>query len=66
MKKIKKKLPKFKNESQEREFWAKHSPLDYFDTDHIQRGSFPNLKPTLKTISIRIPQDMLDAPTAIY
>lgn len=59
MKKKDKRIPKFKNEDEEREFWAAHSPLDYFDPSSIKRGSFPNLKPSLKSISIRIPSDML-------
>jgi predicted DNA binding CopG/RHH family protein len=52
-------IPKFKNEDEEREFWAIHSPLDYFDTKDFKRASFPKLKPSLKSISIRLPEDML-------
>jgi predicted DNA binding CopG/RHH family protein len=59
MKKTNRKIPKFKNEDEEREFWATHSPLDYFDTVDIKRASFPKLKPSLKSISIRLPEDML-------
>jgi len=59
MKKSNKSIPKFKNEDEEREFWATHSPLDYFDTRNITRTSFPKLKPSLKSISIRLPEDML-------
>jgi predicted DNA binding CopG/RHH family protein len=59
MKKIHNKIPKFKNEDEEREFWATHSPLDYFDVGTIKRASFPKLKPSLKSISIRLPEDML-------
>jgi predicted DNA binding CopG/RHH family protein len=57
MKKMK--IPNFKNEDEEREFWATHSPLDYFDSKKFKRGSFPNLKPSLKSISIRLPEDLL-------
>ena len=53
------KMPDFKNEDEEREFWATHSPLDYFDPKKFKRGSFPNLKPSLKSISIRLPEDLL-------
>jgi predicted DNA binding CopG/RHH family protein len=53
------KIPKFKNEDDEREFWAIHSPLDYFDSKKIKRGAFPSLKPSLKSISIRLPEDLL-------
>ena len=59
MKKSNKNIPKFKNEDEEREFWATHSPLDFFDTRNITRASFPKLKPSLKSISIRLPEDML-------
>jgi predicted DNA binding CopG/RHH family protein len=52
-------IPDFKNEDEEREFWATHSPLDYFDAQDFKRGSFPNLKPSVKSISIRLPEDML-------
>jgi predicted DNA binding CopG/RHH family protein len=52
-------IPKFKNEDEEREFWATHSPLDYFDTKDCKRASFPKLKPSLKSISIRLPESML-------
>ena len=52
-------IPKLKNEDEEREFWATHSPLDYFDTKDFKRTLFPNLKPSLKSISIRLPEDMI-------
>lgn len=56
----KKKLPVFKTEEQEREFWAKESPLDYFDFAKARKAVFPNLKPTLKSISIRLPIDIIE------
>ncbi len=59
MKKTSKKIPKFKNEDEEREFWATHSPLDYFDTRTARKSALPDLKPTLKSISIRLPEAML-------
>jgi len=59
MKKMDKRVPVFKNEDEERAFWATHSPLDYFDSQSIQRAAFPKLKPSLKAISIRVPSDML-------
>ena len=52
-------IPDFKNEDEEREFWATHSPLDYFDIKDLKRASFPKLKPSVKSISIRLPEDML-------
>jgi predicted DNA binding CopG/RHH family protein len=59
MKIMNKKIPKFKNEDEEREFWATHSPLDYFDSSNFKGASFPKLKPSLRSISIRLPEDML-------
>ena len=58
MKKVKI-IPDFKNEDEERDFWAKHSPIDYFDSKNFKRASFPKLKPSVKSISIRLPEDML-------
>jgi len=52
--------PAFKTEDEERDFWATHSPLDYFDISKAKRATFPNLRPTLKSISIRLPEDMVD------
>jgi predicted DNA binding CopG/RHH family protein len=59
MKKMNKRIPKFKNEDEERKFWATHSPLDYFESTKFKRASLPKLKPSLKSISIRLPEDML-------
>ncbi len=59
MKKTDNIIPKFKNEDEEREFWAKHSPLDYFDSKNIKKASFNSLKPSMKPISIRLPEDMI-------
>jgi predicted DNA binding CopG/RHH family protein len=60
MKKMNDRIPKFKNEDEEREFWATHSPLDYFDQKNATRAVFPKLRPSLKSISIRLPEDMLE------
>ena len=49
-----------RNEDKEREFWGSHSPLDFFDISRAKRASFPNLKHSLKSISIRLPEGMLD------
>ena len=59
MKSTKSKIPSFENEDQEREFWAKHSALDYFDAARPLKGSLPRLKPSLKSVSIRLPEDLL-------
>ena len=52
--------PKFKSEDEERDFLATHSPLDYFQATAAKQTTFPNLKPSLKSISIRLPEGMLD------
>lgn len=48
-------LPKFKNEDEEREFWYKLDLSKYYEPSDMERVSFPNLKPTSQSISIRIP-----------
>lgn len=56
-----KKIPKFKNEDEERDFWATHSALDYFDLSTARRVKpSPNLKPSTKSISIRLPESLID------
>ncbi len=50
----------FRTEDDEREFWATHSPLDYFDKAKAKLATFPKLKPSLRSISIRLPEDMVD------
>jgi len=59
MSRKKKRLPKFKNEDQERDFWSKADSTDYIDWDSAPRVLLPNLKPTQKTISIRLPMLMI-------
>ena len=56
----KKRIPKFKNEDEEREFWASHDSTNYIDWDKAKDVIMPNLKPTLKTISIRLPEIMIE------
>lgn len=60
MKNRTKKVPKFKTEDQEREFWAKNDVTDYFDVKSGKKMNFPNLKPSTQTISIRLPEDLLE------
>jgi predicted DNA binding CopG/RHH family protein len=57
---MKKKIPKFKNEDEERDFWATHDSTEYVDWKKAKRIRFPNLKPSTKTISIRLPESLLD------
>ncbi len=55
----KKKVPKFKSENEERTFWATADSAVYVDWDSARRIILPNLKPTQKTISLRLPAMML-------
>ena len=56
---MKKKVPRFKSEDEEREFWATHDSTDYMDWKKARLVVFPNLKPSTKTISLRLPETML-------
>lgn len=56
----KKSIPRFQTEDQEREFWARHEVVDFFDWDRAIKGRFPALKPSTTTISLRLPASMLD------
>ncbi len=53
-----KRLPKFKNEDEEREFWSTHDTADYFDLSQAKEAIFPNLKPSTRSISIRIDESL--------
>lgn len=53
------KVPKFKSEAQERAFWAKLDLSEYFEVADFERAVFPNLKPTSRPISLRIPNYLL-------
>jgi predicted DNA binding CopG/RHH family protein len=55
-----KKIPDFKNEETERKFWETHDSTEYVDWSQAKRAVFPNLKPSTKTISLRLPQVMLE------
>ena len=57
---MKKKIPKFENEDQERYFWARHDSTEYIAWEEAKRQRFPNLKPSTRTISLRLPESMLD------
>jgi len=59
---MKKKLivPKFKNEDEERKFWWNLDLSEYYEAEDMVPISFPNLKPTSHSISIRIPDYLLD------
>ena len=55
-----KKIPRFKSETEERDFWANNDSSDYVDWSKAKRVVLPNLKPSLKTISLRLPEIMLE------
>ena len=57
-----KKLPNFKTEQEEREFWDTHSSEEYVNWNNVEviNAPFPKLKPSTKTISIRLPETMLE------
>jgi len=59
MKKKLKTIPKFKNEDEERDFWATADTTEYFDWSKAERVVFPNLKPSRKTISLRLPEFLI-------
>ena len=61
MKKRLKAIPKFANEEEERKFWEKNDSSDYLDWNEAQPVVLPNLKPTTKIISLRLPQHLLDS-----
>ncbi len=61
MKKQRKKIPKFVNEQEERRFWEQKDSTDYLDWSNAEPVVMPNLKPTTKTISLRLPQHLLDS-----
>ena len=61
MSKALKPIPKFTSEAQERKFWEKNDSTEYVDWSKAQRAVFPNLKPSTKTISLRLPQHLLDS-----
>jgi predicted DNA binding CopG/RHH family protein len=56
----KKAAPEFRSEDEEREFWAGHDSTEYIDWRAAGRRQFPNLKPTLRTISLRLPVSMIE------
>ena len=60
MRKKLKAIPRFHNEAEERAFWESHDTADYFDLSKARRARFPNLKLSTTSISLRLPQDLLD------
>ena len=58
---IKKQVPAFKNEDEERAFWATHDSTEFVEWAQAKRAVFPNLKPSTKTISLRLPESIIAA-----
>ncbi len=52
-------LPAFSSEGQERDFWEHEDSTEYIDWTKAKRVAFPNLKPSLRTISVRLPVMMI-------
>ena len=60
MKATKKKIPNFTSEDQERKFWGANDSTPFVDWSSGVRVKLPNLKPSLRTISIRLPVSMIE------
>ena len=55
------KIPKFETEDEEREFWATRDSTTHVDWRRARAATFPNLKPSTKTISLRLPETLLES-----
>ena len=55
-----KKIPQFKNEDEEREFWATHDSTEFINWSQAEKVTLSNLKPSVKKISLRLPESMLE------
>lgn len=64
-KRTKPSVPAFRDEDEERRFWAKHDVTDYFDWDRAVEPGFPELKPSTASISLRLPIGMLEELKAL-
>ena len=53
-------IPKFQTEAKERAYWESHDSTVHLDWSQAQKVRLPNLRPTTKTISLRLPQHLLD------
>jgi predicted DNA binding CopG/RHH family protein len=56
----KKIIPRFDNEERERDFWVREDSAEYIDWSEGKRVVFPRLKPSTKTISVRLPETLLE------
>jgi predicted DNA binding CopG/RHH family protein len=57
---MKKKIPTFKKEDDERAFWARKDSTSHVEWNKAERVVFPKLKPSVKTISLRLPEALLE------
>ncbi len=57
---MKKKIPVFKSEEEERLFWQEHDSSEYLDWSDAEAVVLPKLKPSTRSISIRLPESMID------
>ena len=58
---VKQAIPKFKTEAQERAYWEAHDSTDHVDWTKAKKVTLPNLRPSTKTISLRLPKHLLDS-----
>lgn len=61
MNKRAKAIPKFASEAQERAFWESQDSAAYLDWANAKKVTLPKLKPSTQTISLRLPQHLLDS-----
>ena len=55
-----KKIPRFASEEEEQAFWEEHDSTEYVDWSQARRAVLPNLRPSTRTISLRLPEHMLE------
>ena len=55
-----KKIPKFKTKDEEREFWSRHDSIEYVDYSKVKKVLLPGLKPSTRSISIRLPESLIE------
>ncbi len=56
-----KKIPSFKTEKEEADFWSTHDTTEYIDWDEAKRTIFPNLKPSSRAIPIKLPNWLIES-----
>lgn len=60
MSRKRKPVPDFRNEAEERQFWETHDSTDYIDWNKAERVRLPNLRPSTRSISLRLPVSLLE------